>query len=176
MLSAISQYMVIFFWFVFSCSVFFSSFSTSLSLWICVFIFQFLRYNKILRYLKCAMWWFDICLHCEEIQPTMLIHTFRSINSRICVCVCVCEEFLSLGMFQFCNTLLSIIVIMLFIRFSYLINFITEYFTLLPTSLYFPHSAPSNHFSVSTCSWFFKDSTHKWYHAVFVFSNLFHKE
>ena len=80
-------------------------------------------------FLRCTMWWFNTRVYCKMITKMRLIDiSIPSQNYCVCVCVCVCVlvnfKIYSLNNFQVYNTVLMIIVTMLYIRSPELIHLI----------------------------------------------------
>lgn len=101
----------------------------SLKQWFSVYIFQLYWgiTDKIIRYLKCTMWWFEIHIHYERTLPVEVINI--SITSIIYPFSLVRTfKFYSLSKFQLYNTVLVTIVIRLYFRSSDLIHLIIESF------------------------------------------------
>ena len=109
---------------------------------------------------------FDICIHCERIP------TIESITSCIYLfCLWVRTlKFYFLSRFQLVS---STVVTMFYIRSSDFIHLKTEMLYLSTNHSLFLLTHHGNHHSpISEFDFFFKDSTCKWCHAVFVFMYL----
>ena len=69
--------------------------------------------------------WFNVCIHCKTFATRSRYHLLPYVTKTFGVCVMRIFKLYSLGNFQICTTILSTIVIMLYITSQWLTYFIT---------------------------------------------------